>query len=946
MSSWEPNPESLGQLAQYLKNSLSGFNRELQSQAEKMLKNAMTSPDFNNYLAFIFSSPETPPGTNLSAEEFFTVRSAAAIMIKNNIRTSHATIPESSLSFIKVSVQMGLQDKNTLIRNYAGNIATEYVRRMGLFSWPELIPMLLGIALNEGGTTQFSNEAQEGAMSALAKICEDNTKALEREHGGERPVNVLLPKLIQATKSPLTKVRVGALTAINEFVPRKTQAMLNCIDELLSQLFALSSDQSVDVRRQVCHAFVLLIDARPDKLHPHISGLVEYIISQQQSDDEELACEAAEFWLAIGEHDHLWQALTPYIDKIIPVLLECMVYSPEDIAILGGGDDDEEEEDREEDIKPVFAKKSQARNMTEGGEGAAATHAYEKLASMDAGNDDLEDGEIEDDEFGGDDDPEERWTLRKGSAAALDVFARDFRDPVFSCILPYLTTNLKHEEWPHREAAVLALGAIAEGCIDVVTPHLPELVTYLLSLLNDTEPVVRQITCWTLSRFSGWACNASDPNSCSEYFLPLMEGLMGRMLDRNKRVQEAGASAFANLEEKAGRKLEPYCEPIIQQLIRCFGKYKNRNMTILYDCVQTLAESVGPHLAQPHLVNQLMPTLITRYQLIPDDSRELFPLLQCLSYVAMALGDAFANYSQHIFGRCVNIIHTNLEQNANSNTDADAIKPEKDFLITSLDLLSAIIQAIEGNKAAELVAQDERHFFELLTMCMEDSADEVRQSAYALLGDAAKFIFPQLSKYMGSIMPILIRQLDLDNIVDEDIDNGFNVINNACWSVGEIALQLGGPDMMVFMKTLVPALVEIITNPRIPPNVAENACVALGRLGIKNSDSLAPSLSVFAEDFLATMEGVVAADERASAFTGFSLIVLKNPKAMESTLLDFFSVIARYQDLQLQSPVKQEVHDSFASVINVYQQMIPQFNEFLSQLKPNERQNLRTGYGV
>ncbi|KAL5598985.1 uncharacterized protein BROUX77_006018 [Berkeleyomyces rouxiae] len=946
MSSWQPNPESLGQLAQYLKNSLSGFNKELQNQAEKMLENAMTSPDFNNYLAYIFSSPETPPGTNLSTEEFFTVRSAAAIMIKNNIRTKHTTIPEASLSLIKMSVQMGLQDKNALIRNYAGNIATEYVRRMGLFSWPELIPMLLGIALNEGGSTQFSNEAQEGAMSALAKICEDNTKALEKEHGGERPINVLLPKLIQAAKSSLTKVRVGALTAINEFVPRKTQAMLNSVDELLSQLFALSSDQSVEVRRQVCRTFVLLIDARPDKLHPHIPGLVEYIISQQQSDDEDLACEAAEFWLAIGEHDHLWQALTPYIEKIIPVLLQCMVYSPEEIATLGGGDDDEEEEDREEDIKPVFAKKSQTRNMNDGGEGAAATHAYEKLASMEADDDDLEDGEIEDDEFGGDEDPEKRWTLRKGSAAALDVFARDFRDPVFACTLPYLTTNLKHEEWPHREAAVLSLGAIAEGCIEVVTPHLPELVTYLLSLLNDSEPVVRQITCWTLSRFSGWACNASDPNSVSEYFLPLMEGLMARMLDRNKRVQEAAASAFANLEEKAGRKLEPYCEPIIQQFIRCFDKYKTRNMTILYDCVQTLAESVGPHLAQPQLVGQLMPALITRYQVTPDDSRELFPLLECLSYVAMALGDAFANYAQHIFGRCVTIIRSNLQQSINSKANPDTTTPEKDFLVTSLDLLSAIIQAIDARKASELVGQDERHFFELLTMCMKDSADEVRQSAYALLGDGAKFIFPQLSKYLDSIMPVLIHQLDLDNIVDEDIENGFNVINNACWSVGEVALQLDGPEMLKFLETLAPALVEIITNPRIPPNVAENACIALGRIGIKNSEVLAPFLSTFAEDFLATMEGVAAADERASAFTGFSQIVAKNPKAMESTLLDFFSVIARYQDLSLQSPVKQEVHDSFANIINIYRQIIPQFNEFLGQLKPHERQNLRTGYGV
>ncbi len=36
-------------------------------------------------------------------------------------------------------------------------------------------------------------KAQEGAMTAMAKICEDNTKMLERELNGQRPLNFLLP---------------------------------------------------------------------------------------------------------------------------------------------------------------------------------------------------------------------------------------------------------------------------------------------------------------------------------------------------------------------------------------------------------------------------------------------------------------------------------------------------------------------------------------------------------------------------------------------------------------------------------------------------------------------------------------------------------------------------------------------------------------------------------
>ena len=876
-----------------------------------MLAQAKSSPDINNYLALVFSSESPPAGLTLSDQDYHLVRSAAAIMLKNNVKSDYKQIPKPSLELIKMAIPLGIQDKNSQIRSYAGNIATELIRRGGLFSWPEFLPELLKLFSNESG--QASPTAQEGAISAMAKIAEDNTVLLEREHNGQRPLNFILPKLIESTKSPLPKVRAQALAAINVFTPRKSQAMLNNIDNLLQHLFYLSEDTAIDVRQQVCRAFVRLVEARPDKLLPHIGGLVDYIITQQKSDeDEELAREAAEFWLSVGEHENLWEALKPYLDKIIPVLLECMVYSGEDIALLGGASDDEDEEDREEDIKPQFAKKPTKRALngetTSSADPSRNGNAYEKLASMD---DDLEEGEI-DDLDDGDENPDERWTLRKCSAAALDVFARDFGPAIFNSILPYFQANLKHDEWPHREAAVLALGAVAEGCMDVVTPHLPELIPYLITLLNDSEVVVRQITCWTLGRYSLWAAGLDDPAQKAAYFEPMMEGILTKMLDKNKKVQEAGASAMANLEDKAGKRLEPYCGPIIQQFVRCFAKYKDRNMWILYDCVQTMAEQVGPVLARPELSSQLMPALIDRWQKVNDQSRELIALLECFSYVAMALGDSFSPYAEPVFDRCVNIIHQNLEQSLAATNNPNLDEPDKDFLVTSLDLLSSVIQALAGNKAAALIEKSST-FFELLSFCMEDPADEVRQSAYAVLGDCAKYVFPQLKPFLPSVMPILLKQLDFDNILDEEIDSGFSVVNNACWSAGEIAVQYG-KDMAPFVPELLGRCVEIIGNPRIPKGVNENAAVALGRLGIENHDQLAPHLQTFAEDFLLSMDDVDASEEKATAFRGFSMTVGQNPQAMEKALMHFFTSIARYRDIKLQTPIRQGLHEVFQNV--------------------------------
>lgn len=943
---WQPEAEPLAQLSRCLKDSLSGHNKTTQKSAEIMLAQAKSSPHINEYLTYLFASSQVPPGLSFTSEEYHAVRSAAAIMLKNNIRTGYKTIPQSSLAFVKASVPLALQDKNPLIRSYAGNVVTEIVSRGGILGWPQLLPELLALIGNDSGTV--TPEAQEGAMAALAKVCEDNRKMLDKDYQGQRPLAFIIPKLISFTSDSKPKIRSLALGTINIFIPQKPQALLACLDDLLGRLFQLAADPSSEVRRHVCRAFVQIVEIRPDKILPHIEGLVDYMIAQQRKiEDEDLACDAAEFWLTVGEHGQLWKSLGPYLNKIIPVLLESMVYSEEDIAMLEGGGNDAEEEDRAEDIKPKFAKSKSARTLANGEEvdETGQNGAYQKLSGMEA-DEDLDEGEIE--EFDDDDDdanPEDRWNLRKCSAAALDVFATDFKGPVFETILPYLMTNLKHEEWQYREAAVLALGAVAEGCLDVVTPHLPDLVPYLISLLNDPEPLVRQITCWTLGRYSSWGASLNTPALRAQFFEPMMEGILHKMLDQNKRVQEAGASAFAHLEEKAGTSITPYCEPIIRQFVRCFEKYKDRNMFILYDCVQTLAEHVGHGLAQPQLIELLMPALIHRWHKVSDQSRELFPLLECLSYVASALAESFAPFAQPVFSRCIKIIHQNLEDYMAAISNPLLDSPDKDFLVTSLDLLSAIIQALEQNASAELVSASQPRLFELLQFCMEDPENDVRQSSYALLGDCAKYVFPQLEPFLPTLLPVLIKQLDLDLILDEQIETGFSVINNACWSAGEISIQYGkgiGP----YVPQLLQRYLEILGNPEVPKSVLENAAIALGRLGLENSQLMSPHLATLSEPFLKCISTVDYTIEKATAFKGFCLVILNHPQAMEKDLGRLFTAIARYKmEETFNTPPTADLQQIFQHTIDLYKSLIPDFGTYISSaISPADLNNMRSVY--
>lgn len=100
------------------------------------------------------------------------------------------------------------------------------------------------------------------------------------------------------------------------------------------------------------------------------------------------------------------------------------------------------------------------------------------------------------------------------------------------------------------------------------------------------------------------------------------------VLDNNKRVQEAGCSAFATLEEDAGPELAPYLEPVLRNLVFAFEKYQHKNMLILYDAVGTLADAVGRSLSDPKYVEILMPPLTNRWAKLKDDDPDLIPLLE------------------------------------------------------------------------------------------------------------------------------------------------------------------------------------------------------------------------------------------------------------------------------------------------------------------------------
>lgn len=181
--------------------------------------------------------------------------------------------------------------------------------------------------------------------------------------------------------------------------------------------------------------------------------------------------------------------------------------------------------------------------------------------------------------------------------------------------------------------------------------------------------------------------------------------MLERVLDKNKRVQEAACSAFATFEEEAANELIPYLPNILYTLVEAFNRYQAKNLLILYDAIGTLADSVRGKLGEAHYAEMLMKPLLEKCQQIRDDDRELFPLLECISSIANALGPAFLTYSEPVFQRCIGLINNTLQQvvleqsNLASNPHLNGTpvsETDKDFLVVALDLISELIEGVRG----------------------------------------------------------------------------------------------------------------------------------------------------------------------------------------------------------------------------------------------------------
>lgn len=818
---YQPQEQCLKDVLILLKFSMAP-DTKTQREVSRQFQEFSTNPEFVKSLMYIVS--EMP-------DEDEAIRSRACLNAKNIVHMYHNEMRGGVLEYIKQTSLKSISDQSSLVRKTVGTLISTLFALDS--NWPELMPFL----------SQLLDSSEpsicETAINTVMKICED-TQENRRPNSQLHEISV---KILRYVRHDNKSIKTSAMICMNACIDSRSTTFMQNVDYFLNVLFELAEDSDVDVCKQVCQAFIKLLENKVDNLLPHMKGVIEYMIVKTQ--DENVSLTASEFWHILAEQAICKEVLTPFLPKLVPVLVTNMKLTDMDIALLKGDIDDENIEDRDEDIKPKFHKSK---------------------------NDDIE---SDDEEMLG------SWNIRKSNAAALDTFAHIFKNDILPFVLPILNETLFHENWIIKESGILALGAISEGCMLGIVPHLNQLMPYLIECINHKRSLIRVITCWTLSRYYEWV--VIDPSNI--YLEQILSGLLQKMLDTNKKVQESACSALAKLEEIASIKLYCHIAIILKTFVYAFAKYQRKNLTLLYDAVGTLATHVGPYLNNQEYINLLMPPLIDKWNKTSDDDRHLFCLFECITSVAVALKLGFLPFCEPVYKRALILIEKVLNMHHEKEKDPqndDLPEPNSELIVCSLDLISGLIEAL-GSQMEPLIRDS--NCLSLLYQCSQYSYPEVRQSSFSLLGDMARNCFPSLHQVWGNFVPVVVTNINSAHLP---------VCNNATWAIGEICVNVDGSELTPYIEPIIKQLLMVVNSGN--KILVDIAAIALGRLGNVCPVEVSSVLEQFAHAWCLSAGNIRDRYEKESTFKGMCQVIAIRPMGILKDLHLFCNAIATWEN--------------------------------------------------
>ncbi|CAM9669741.1 unnamed protein product, partial [Discosporangium mesarthrocarpum] len=179
----------------------------------------------------------------------------------------------------------------------------------------------------------------------------------------------------------------------------------------------------------------------------------------------------------------------------------------------------------------------------------------------------------------------------KAGATCLRLIATLVEDDVVEMMVPFVTTYISSDNWRHREAAVMAFGAVLEGpSMKKLANLVHSAMPVLINLMKDGHVMVKDSATWTIGKI----CELHGPSIPNEVLTPLVEALL-LALDDSPSVCSKACFALHNFGEQfEGGKDEPtnalsaYLSPLVQKLLMVVQKDDGGDANMRSEAVEAM----------------------------------------------------------------------------------------------------------------------------------------------------------------------------------------------------------------------------------------------------------------------------------------------------------------------------------------------------------------------
>ncbi len=406
--------------------------------------------------------------------------------------------------------------------------------------WPDLMTLLVR------NVSEGTQHQKQSSLTTIGFICE--SQDTELRNSLVTYSNAILTAVVQGARKeePNTEVRLAAITALGdslEFVGNnfKHEGERNYIMQVVCEA-TQADDSRIQQGAFGCLNRIMALYYENMRFYME-KALFGLTILGMKSSDEDVAKLAVEFWSTVCE---------------------------EEIAI----EDDNAQVESSDQVRPFY-------NFSR----VATNEVVPVLLSLLT----KQDEDAADDEY----------NISRAAYQCLQLYAQAVGAAIIQPVIQFVESNLRHEDWHNRDAAVSAFGAIMDGPEEkLLDPIVKSGMQPLISMMDDPSVHVRDSTAYALGRITEACSEAIDP---SQHLEPLVRSLFNGLMN-NPKMAASCCWALMNLAERfagdvgaAQNPLTPHFNQSVTNLLSVTGRMdcEPAVRTAAYEVLNTFVQNAA-----------------------------------------------------------------------------------------------------------------------------------------------------------------------------------------------------------------------------------------------------------------------------------------------------------------------------------------------------------------